>query len=110
MLTAQLVSEFLPQFCPITNHYRCSDGDKTWHLLITVPSLDSLGTLEETLGIVVPVAQSHLPRHVDVFLSDENGVVLDADMDPSNGMTPLGRLDGVATHDAALAAMGYQLI
>ncbi|QHB37448.1 hypothetical protein SEA_LEOPARD_41 [Mycobacterium phage Leopard] len=106
MKTAALVGQALPQFCPVTNHYRCSDGK---HLLITLPALDSMGTLSETLGIVVPVAKSHIPTTADVFLADENAVVLDADGDPSNGMTALAKLDGLNTFEEVLAELGYQL-
>lgn len=107
MATAQLVSEFLPQHCPKTNHYRCSDGEKTWHLLITVPSTEGLNTVREALGFPMRVIESHLPKHVDVFLADENGVVLDADQNPANGLTPLCRIDDCTTHDQALSLMGY---
>ncbi|WP_419538940.1 DUF7572 family protein [Mycobacteroides abscessus] len=105
MLTAELISEFLPQFCPKTNLYRCTDGDTTWYLLITVASAESLGNL---LGI--PVNMLHLPQTVDVFLSDENAVVLDADSNPANGLTALCRIDGCSSHEAALSAMGYESI
>lgn len=105
MHTAELISEFLPQFCPETNHYRCTDGDTTWYLLITVASAESLGNL---LGI--PVNMLHLPKTVDVFLSDEKAVVLDADLNPANGLTPLCRMDECSSHQAALSAMGYESI
>ncbi|AUV60807.1 minor tail protein [Mycobacterium phage Rem711] len=104
METATLIAEALPQFCPTTNHYRCSDGK---YLLITVPTLDPIGTLAETLGIVVPVAKSHLPTTVDVFLADERATVLDADGDPANGMTPLATFPAGASHEEVLALMGY---
>lgn len=103
MHTAELIAEFLPQFCPKTNHYRCTDGDTTWHLLITVASGESLGTL---LGI--PVNELHLPKTVDVFLADEDAVVLDADLDPANGLTPLYRINDCASHEHALSLMGYE--
>ncbi len=105
MATTQLVSASLPQFCPTTNHYKCSDGR---YLLITVATLDSIGTLRGTLGVTLPVSESHLPGTVDVFLADENAIVLDADGDPANGMTPLARFpDGGFA--SALAALGYEL-
>ena len=103
MHTAELISEFLPQFCPKTNHYRCTDGDTNWYLLITVASAESLATL-----INVPVSQLHLPKTVDVFLADENAVVLDADFDPANGLTPLCRIDDCTSHEQALSLMGYE--
>ncbi|AER47679.1 minor tail protein [Mycobacterium phage Dori] len=107
MNMATLVAERLSQFCPVTNHYRCSDGR---HLLITMPALDSMGTLAETLGIVVPVAKTHMPTTVDVFLADENAVVLDADGDPANGMTALAKIENCAGFEHALAHLGYTLV
>ncbi|OHU64134.1 hypothetical protein BKG85_11375 [Mycobacteroides chelonae] len=104
MHTAELISEFLPQFCPKTNHYRCTDGDTTWYLLITVVSPKSLGNL-----IGIPVSMLRIPKTVDVFLSDEYAVVLDADFDAANGLTPLCRIDACASHEQALALMGYEL-
>lgn len=106
MATAELVGELLPQFCPTTNHYKCSDGT---YLLVTVPSLDSVGTLTATLGITVPVAVSQLPVRADIFLSDEDATVLDADGDPANGLTPLATLDGITDHKEALSLLGYEL-
>ncbi|SIL71657.1 Uncharacterised protein [Mycobacteroides abscessus subsp. abscessus] len=107
MHTAELVSEFLPQFGPITNHYRCSDGQQTWYLLITVPSTECLRLIE---GLGIPFDLAHLPTHVDVFLADENAVVLDADMNAATGLTALCRIDDCASHDQALAAMGYDKV
>lgn len=103
MATAELISEFLPQFCPKTNHYRCTDGDATWYLLITVASAESLGTL---LGI--PADALQLPTTAEVFLSDENAVVLDADFNPANGLTPLSRINDCTSHEQALSLMGYE--
>lgn len=105
MKTAELIATCLPQFCPVTNHYLCSDGS---YLLVTVPSMDSPGTLSVFFGVRVPIAKVQLPTGVDVFLSDESAAVLDADGDPSNGMTPIGTFE-VDTHEAALAALGYTL-
>lgn len=107
MDTASLVGRALPQFCPVTNHYQCSDGR---YLLITMPALDSMGTLAETLGIVVPVVKSHMPTTVDVFLADENAVVLDADGDPANGMTALAKIEDCHSFEQALALCGYTLV
>ncbi|AHJ86308.1 hypothetical protein 32HC_30 [Mycobacterium phage 32HC] len=103
---ANLIAEALPQFCPTTNHYRCSDGK---YLLVTVPTIDPVGTLAETLGIVVAVAKSHLPATVDVFLSDEYAAVLDADGDLANGLTPIATFPAGTSHAEALALMGYSV-
>lgn len=105
MATAELVARMLPQFCPTTNHYKCSDGK---YLLVTKPTLDSVGTLMKTLGITVPVAASHLPPNVDVFLSNADAEVLDADGDPSNGLTPIAST-AADSHEAALASLGYSI-
>ncbi|AJA43321.1 minor tail protein [Mycobacterium phage Sbash] len=104
--TATLVAEGLCQFCPVTNLYRCSDGK---HLLVTIPCLDSLGTLEAALGVKIPRATAHAPTTADVFLADENAVVLDADGDPANGMTALAKIEGCRSFEQALAHCGYEL-
>lgn len=103
-MEATLVAENLPQFCPTTNLYRCSDGR---YLLITAPNYDAQPA--PGLGIDLPIRRSHIPAQVDVFLSDENATVLDADGDPANGMTPLARYPGLATHTEALQQLGYTL-
>jgi len=103
METATLIGENLGQFCPTTNHYYCSDGR---YLLVTVASSDT-PTLS-AFGIRVPIAKNQLPSGADIFLSDERATVLDADGDPSNGMTPLATFS-TDTHSAALAMLGYQL-
>ncbi|SHT86434.1 Uncharacterised protein [Mycobacteroides abscessus subsp. bolletii] len=108
-LTATLIDENLRQFCPTTNHYRCTDGERVWHLLVTIPSLDSVGMISEILGTTLPAAESHLVRHADVFLADENAAVIDADGNPANGMTALAQTPNCDTHAAALAELGYDL-
>ncbi|WP_234795681.1 hypothetical protein [Mycobacteroides chelonae] len=44
-----------------------------------------------------------------MFLSDENAVVLDADFDSANGLTPLCRINDCTSHDEALSLMGYEI-
>jgi hypothetical protein len=105
METATLMAANMSRFCPITNHYQCSDGK--W-LLVTIPTMDIPETVSFFLGVKVPIAEVQLPVGADVFLSDELGTVLDADGDPSNGMTPYGTFN-VDNHAAALAALGYEL-
>ena len=102
--TAELVQANLSRYCPITNLYKCSDDT---YLLVTLPSLDVGGTLT-SLGFIMPILETHLNNEVDVFLSDEDGTVLDYDGDPSNGMTPINSFE-VLTHADALAALGYDL-
>jgi len=103
--TATLVQEGLPQFCPTTNFYQCSDGR---YLLVTIPSVGANALLNQ-FGVVVPIAKSHLPDRADVFLADEHAVVLDADGDPSNGMTPLAQFEHPAGFAEVLAELGYEL-
>lgn len=106
MTSVTLVAENLSQFCPMTNHYACEDGT---YLLVTVPRFDTSAVLEAKTGIRIPVSISHLPTHADVFLADENAVVLDADGDPANGLTPIARVEDCDTFEAALSAAGYTL-
>lgn len=106
MATAVLKQKNLTQFCPITNLYECSDGI---HLLVTVfESFDVGEAIAATTGLTIPIARTHMPTGAEVFLSDEDAAVLDADGDPANGMTPLARFpDGGFA--SALAALGYEL-
>jgi len=106
--TAVLVAEGLSRFCPVTNLYACSDGR---HVLVTVKSpIDVAGSVEDLLGLTIPISRSHAPKGTEVFLSDARGRVLDADGDPANGMTPLAKLDNGTSFEAALAAVGYELV
>ncbi len=102
METAELITENLTQFCPVTNHYRLSDGR---YVLVTVARIEGAATLSN-FGVRIPIAVSQLPAEVDVFLSDADANVLDADGDPANGMTPLESYE-VDSHAAALAELGY---
>ncbi|MCV7358469.1 DUF7572 family protein [Mycolicibacterium fluoranthenivorans] len=105
METATLVTENVSHFCPMTNFYQCSDGT---YLLVTIPRL-STDMVHEMLGVRVPIVQLHLPDTADVFRADADAVVLDADGDPSNGMTPLVSVPGCEVFAEALAAAGYTL-
>ncbi|MEH3135344.1 MAG: hypothetical protein PGN30_10130 [Mycolicibacterium neoaurum] len=105
METAVLVSENLAQFCPATHHYSCSDG--RW-LLVTVVAMDVPETLG-TFGVRTAISRMEVATRAAVFLSDEDGTVLDSDGDPANGMTPIGTFD-LDSHEAALLALGYELI
>lgn len=110
-MKAVLVQAALPQYAPVTNHYKCDDGH---HLLVTVNQLDAVECLRAVGlldGLPVPevnIRRSHLrgqPTHV--FLADETARVIDADGDPSNGMTPLATYPAGTSFDEALAALGY---
>ena len=105
MPTATLVAENVSHFPPVTNFYECSNG---LYLLVAVASLEMPDTVE-LFGVRLPGAQVRMPTAVAVFLSDAEQNVLDADGDPSNGMTPLATPPNVETHAAALAALGYEL-
>lgn len=96
---------------PTTKLYRLDDGS---HLAVLVVDAGAV-----IMG--VPMSLSHIHSEVSVFHSDENGVLIDADGDPLNGLTPFAssdpetgaavRLDAeVSTHADALAALGYTLI
>lgn len=106
MGTATVVQERVSHFCPTTNFYATSDGR---HLLVTVPRFDVARSVEAATGLTIPISVSHLPTHADVFLADENAVVLDADGDPANGLTPIARVEDCDTFEAALSAAGYTL-
>lgn len=107
MATATLVRENLSQFCPTTNYYACDDGT---FLLVTIPCLDSVGTIAEITGFELPVREAHIPKRADVFLADDAAVPIDADGDPSNDLTPLLTVDGCEDFTQALAAAGYELV
>lgn len=107
MRTVTVVAENLSWFCSTTNHYRCDDGT---YLLVTVPRFYVAETLAARDGITVPISPSHLPTHADVFLADESAVVLDADGDPANGLTPLVRVPDCDNFTDALSAAGFELV
>lgn len=98
---AELLAEGLPQFAPQTNLYRLDDGQ---HILVTriegdvpVPAvaLPLTGFLQGHVGDTAPMP-------TEVFLCDENARLVDADGDPTNGMTALLRLAGGTTFDDAV--------
>ena len=97
-----LISEALPQFAPTTNHYRLDDGR---HVLVTAPA-DEMPLPPGVLPIVSGFKVAHVePAPTEVFLCDENAVPIDADGDPTNGLTPLLRLPAGTTHEQALDAL-----
>lgn len=102
----ELIAEALPQFAPTTNLYQLDDGR---HVLVTVPA-DTMPVPEGVLPIVsgIKVAKTE-PGPTEVFLADEHGVPIDADGDPTNGLTPLMRLPAGTPHDVAVKAVGYDL-
>lgn len=100
--------------CPVTNLYVCSDGQ---HLLVTakagvmltLPDYVSEGLMGTNLGALATVP-AHAPHGVEVFLADLDGHVLDADGNPANGMTALWSTPDDISHEAALAAIGRQVV
>lgn len=109
MTTATLVGQGLSRYCPTTNHYYCGDGPDGIFLLVTIARYDVPGSIETLTGIKLPINVVQLPTHADVFLSDADANVLDADGDPANGMTPLVRVPDCDDFATALAAAGYEL-
>lgn len=107
----------LPWHPPATKLYRAEDGQYLAVLVVDVPAM---GSLLSSSGVRVPVARSHIQPEVSVFHADEHGVLIDADGDPLNGLTPFASTDPeteatiafdaeVSTHESALAALGYTL-
>lgn len=109
MTAATLVGHDLSRYCPTTNHYYCGDGPDGIFLLVTIARYDVAASIEAVTGFSVPISAVNLPTHADVFLSDADANVLDADGDPANGMTPLVRVPDCNDFAAALAAAGYTL-
>ncbi len=106
--TATFVRD-ITRMCPITKLYSCSDGQ---FVLVTVkePELMPVPPAETLGGIPIIINESQAPRGAEVFRSDARGRVLDADGDPANGMTPLATLDDGTSFEAALSAVGYELV
>lgn len=94
----ELIAENLRQYAPKTNLYRIEDN----YVLITVPDelLDPVvSRLPADAGMKVT---SVVDPPTEVFLADKNGRLVDADGDPTNGMTPLVRLPAGTSHEEAL--------
>lgn len=103
---AELIASALSQFAPTTHHYRLDDGR---HVLVTVPAGD-MPLPGEVLPIVSGFKVARVdPAPTEVFLADESGAVIDADGDPTNGMTPLLRCAPGTTHEEALAQLGAEV-
>lgn len=121
MTAATLVYENHPSHYPTSNLYGIGepddDGRYEQYRLVTVKTISGLAMLAQVQGI--PVSLSHAPVGVDVFLSDDRGMVIDYDGDPANGLTPILSTNprsfamaidpSLRTHDDALEALGYTL-
>lgn len=96
---SELLAEALPQFAPCTNLYRLDDGQ---HILVTRAGgeIPLPPVLASVMG-GVPIGET-LPIPTEVFLCDENAQLIDADGDPTNGMTALLRLAGGTDFDTAV--------
>ncbi|GAA3963179.1 DUF7572 family protein [Gordonia caeni] len=97
---AVVIAAALPSFAQTTNLYRLTDGR---HALVTVPADD-----QPVPAAVVPIMSGFKVSRVEtgpteVFLADEHGTPIDADGDPTNGLTPLLRLPAGTTHAQAIA-------
>lgn len=105
MATATLINENVGGYCPVTNHYLCDDGT---YLLVTAKTvwLPAPAIFHQATGTPIPVAPGHIPYGADIFLSDENLRVVDADGNLENGMTPFATFDGNLTHEEALGLIG----
>ena len=98
---AELLARALPQYAPTTNLYRLDDGR---HILVTRAAevLPVPPGLAAILG-AVKVDKTD-PAPVEVFLCDADARLIDADGDPTNGMTALLQLDPGTTFDEAVEA------
>lgn len=97
-----LIAESLAQYAPTTNLYKLDDGR---HVLVTVP-FDAMPVPEGVLPIVSGFKVASVePSPTEVFLCDEHAVPIDADGDPTNGLTPLLRLPAGTTHEQAIEAV-----
>lgn len=98
---AELVAARLVQFAPVTNHYRLTAGQ---YILVTKPD-DIQPVPEGLIPVVAGIRVDHvIPPPCEVFLCDETAQVIDADGDPTNGLTPLLRLDPDTSFEAACTA------
>ena len=98
---AELLARALPQYAPTTNLYRLDD----WrHILVTRAAevLPVPPGLAAILG-AVKVDKTD-PAPVEVFLCDAYSGLIDADGDPTNGMTALLQLDPGTSFDEAVEA------
>lgn len=96
------IIETLDYLAPTTTHCVLDCGQ---HVLVTVPD-PILPVPEGLLPIVNGVRISEFVLGPTcVFLADESGGLIDADGDPTNGLTPLLTLEpGASLGDAVLAA------
>jgi hypothetical protein len=97
---SEFVSSDLPQFAPTSHLYRLDDGR---YVLVIVP--DGKLPLPPDFSAVVTGTSAIDPAPTEVFLCDEHAVLVDADGDPTNGLTALAAFPPGTTHEQALEAL-----
>lgn len=97
---AELIARALPQYAPSTNHYRLDDGR---HILVTRPTAIPVPPALAVLLGAAPVERTEAAP-VEVFLCDADARLIDADGDPTNGMTALLSLPPGTSFDEAVEA------
>ncbi|MGB3602702.1 MAG: hypothetical protein WBA38_04015 [Gordonia sp. (in: high G+C Gram-positive bacteria)] len=95
-----LIAAALPHMASTTNHYRLNNGT---HVLITVPA-----DVQPVPAGLAPILGSIRINRTEpgptlVFLADPEGQPIDADGDPTNGLTPIRTFPPGTTHEQALA-------
>lgn len=95
-----LIAAALPHMAATTNLYRLNNGA---HVLITVPAdvQPVPAGLAPILGSI-RVGRTE-PGPTLVFLADADAQPIDADGDPTNGLTPVLTLPAGTTHEQAVA-------
>lgn len=118
LATAKLLSADIPGWAPGTNLYSTSDGKYL--------AVEAMPIPEETTQIVEPgqspqndellavlgesyAALKVVVRPTIVFLSNADGVPVDADENDYDPMTPLHRFDPGTSHTDALKELGYKV-
>jgi hypothetical protein len=115
--TATLITENLAGWAPGTHHYRCSDGrylaveadPLPEGTMIPVEAAPLVGQIIVAVGGDTRQAVKYVARPTVVFLTNEDGVAVDADENDHDPLTPLHTADPGTSHAEALAAMGYKV-
>lgn len=94
----------LDHWAPETRQYR--DPISGRHVAIQAQPIGPVVPSIMTLLGRIPISSDHVvPHRTKVFLCDEQGVAIDADGDPTNGLTPLLICDvGTSFEDACTLA------
>lgn len=97
-----LIAENLAQFAPRNRLYQVGE-----QYVLVVKAGSDIILPDVVMGMRI---EKTMEVPVDVFLCDENAVLIDADGDPANGMTPLLTLDHSASFDDAVVAAEKALV